>query len=155
MYRAAARITLLGLVMGLSACAVQPTGPRNQEPIPNLPGQTQPAVKPGSPTIPQAPAAAPKTSSNFAPPPGGNSRHLLPPAYLLPLEQRLDLVHQPQWPLAGHRRQRRAGGVKQTIWQLSSIYSLLLTCVAIRLCSPDISSGITCPDKSDQTHRRR
>ncbi len=73
MYRAAARITLLGLVMGLSACAVQPTGPRNQEPIPTLPGKTQPAVKPSAPAIPQAPAAAPKTSSNFAPPPGGNS----------------------------------------------------------------------------------
>jgi hypothetical protein len=73
MYRAVARITLLGLVMGLSACAVQPTGPRNQEPIPDLPGKTRPAIKPGSPSIPQAPAAAPKTSSNFAPPPGGNS----------------------------------------------------------------------------------
>lgn len=75
MYRAAARITLLGLVMGLSACAVQPTGPRNQEPIPTLPGKSQPGT-PSTPTptpAPKAPAAGPKTSSNFAPPPGGNS----------------------------------------------------------------------------------
>jgi hypothetical protein len=72
MYRAAARITLLGLVMGLSACAVQPTGPRNQEPIQTLPGKPAPG-KPSAPVTPKAPAAGPKTSSNFAPPPGGNS----------------------------------------------------------------------------------
>ncbi|MFK7698586.1 hypothetical protein [Pseudomonas caspiana] len=72
MYRAAARITLLGLVMGLSACAVQPTGPRSQEPIPTLPGKSQPSTPAPTPT-PKAPAAGPKTSSNFAPPPGGNS----------------------------------------------------------------------------------
>ncbi len=75
MYRAAARITLLGLVMGLSACAVQPTGPRSQEPIPTLPGKSQQGT-PSTPTptpVPKAPAAGPKTSSNFAPPPGGNS----------------------------------------------------------------------------------
>ena len=75
MYRAAARITLLGLVMGLSACAVQPTGPRSQEPIPTLPGKSQPGTPttPAPTPAPKAPAAGPKTSSNFAPPPGGNS----------------------------------------------------------------------------------
>ena len=72
MYRTAARITLLGLVMGLSACAVQPTGPRSQEPIQTLPGKTT-LGKPSAPVTPKAPAAGPKTSSNFAPPPGGNS----------------------------------------------------------------------------------
>lgn len=75
MYRAAARITLLGLVMGLSACAVQPTGPRSQEPIQTLPGKT-PSGTPSTPRptpTPKAPAAGPKTSANFAPPPGGNS----------------------------------------------------------------------------------
>jgi hypothetical protein len=72
MYRAAARITLLGLVLGLSACAVQPTGPRSQEPIQTLPGKPAPG-KPSAPVTPKAPAAGPKTSANFAPPPGGNS----------------------------------------------------------------------------------
>ncbi|MGV6393930.1 hypothetical protein ACTUVN_003156 [Pseudomonas caspiana] len=72
MYRAAARITLLGLVLGLSACAVQPTGPRIQEPIQTLPGKPAPG-KPSAPVTPKAPAAGPKTSTNFAPPPGGNS----------------------------------------------------------------------------------
>ena len=72
MYRAA-RITLLGMILGLSACAVQPTGPRSQEPIPTLPGKSPASGKPGAPQIPKAPAAGPKTSANFAPPPGGNS----------------------------------------------------------------------------------
>jgi hypothetical protein len=71
MYRAA-RFTLLSLVLGLSACAVQPTGPRSQEPIQSLPGKPQPG-KPSTPQPPKAPSTGPKTSSNFAPPPGGNS----------------------------------------------------------------------------------
>jgi hypothetical protein len=73
MYRAA-RITLLGMVLGLSACAVQqPTGPRSQEPIQSLPGKPSTPSKPSAPQTPKAPAAGPKTSANFAPPPGGNS----------------------------------------------------------------------------------
>ena len=72
MYRAA-RITLLGMVLGLSACAVQPTGPRSQEPIQSLPGKPSAPSKPSAPQTPKAPAAGPKTSANFAPPPGGNS----------------------------------------------------------------------------------
>jgi len=67
MYRAA-RISLLSLVMGLSACAVQPPAPRSEEPIPSLPSQ------PSTPrSAPDGAAPGPKTSSHFAPPPGGNS----------------------------------------------------------------------------------
>ena len=72
MYRAA-RITLLGMVLGLSACAVQSTGPRSQEPIQSLPGKPSAPSKPSAPQTPKAPSAGPKTSANFAPPPGGNS----------------------------------------------------------------------------------
>jgi len=75
MYRAA-RITLLGLVVGLSACTVQPPVPQSQEPIPSLPGKSQPGTPHNVPqTAPPAntPAPGPKTSSHFAPPPGGNS----------------------------------------------------------------------------------
>ncbi|WP_024698238.1 hypothetical protein [Pseudomonas avellanae] len=72
MYRTA-RITLLGLVVGLSACAVQhPAPPHSQEPIPTQPGATRQGTTPAEPA--KAPAAAPKTSASFAPPPGGGSR---------------------------------------------------------------------------------
>ncbi|KPB27513.1 hypothetical protein LT706_18875 [Pseudomonas syringae pv. syringae] len=76
MYRTA-RITLLGLVVGLSACAVQhPAPPHSQDPILNLPGGQQPGA-PRPSTAPlepaKAPVAAPKTSASFAPPPGGGS----------------------------------------------------------------------------------
>jgi len=74
---AVARITLLSLVLGLSACAVQhPTGPQSSEPIPTLPSKPQQGKPHTAPqTSPQrpAPATGPKTSAHFAPPPGGNS----------------------------------------------------------------------------------
>ncbi|MGY2289660.1 hypothetical protein ACW9H6_06750 [Pseudomonas sp. SDO528_S397] len=68
---ALARITLLSLVLGLSACAVHrppaPTGPT----IP----PSGPATQPGGAQPPAtAPAkAAPSTSATFAPPPGAAS----------------------------------------------------------------------------------
>lgn len=69
MYRTA-RISLLAMVMGLSACAVQPPAQRSEQPIPSLPSS-----QPGTPrsNTPQTPAAPQKTSSHFAPPPGGHS----------------------------------------------------------------------------------
>jgi hypothetical protein len=69
-----ARITLLSLVLGLSACAVQPPAPQSSEPIPPQPGTSMPSprYKSTQPT-PQRPApAVPQTSAHFAPPPGGN-----------------------------------------------------------------------------------
>ena len=83
MYRVA-RFALLTLVVGLTAaCAVQHPGSRSSEqssePIPTMPGPL-PTPQPGTPrTAPQTPpstpipAPGPKTSSHFAPPPGGNS----------------------------------------------------------------------------------
>jgi hypothetical protein len=66
-----ARITLLSLVLGLSACAVQPPAPQSSEPIPPQPGTSTPSTHYKS--TPQRPApAAPQTSAHFAPPPGGN-----------------------------------------------------------------------------------
>ncbi|WLH37258.1 hypothetical protein PSH79_08125 [Pseudomonas sp. FP2196] len=71
-----ARITVLTLALGLSACAVQPPGrTTNLPPIP----PSQPSPTPStSPTpgksIPAKPAKpVPRTSASFAPPPGGNS----------------------------------------------------------------------------------
>ncbi|MEG5265807.1 hypothetical protein TRP66_16035 [Pseudomonas sp. JDS28PS106] len=79
MYRTA-RVTLLGMVLGLSACAVQPPdttprGPRSQEPIQSLPGGGQPPATPkkSQPAPSKAPSSGPKTSASFAPPPGGDS----------------------------------------------------------------------------------
>ena len=83
MYRVA-RFALLSLVVGLTAaCAVQHPGSQSSEqssePIPTIPGPS-PTPQPGTPrTAPQTPpstpipAPGPKTSSHFAPPPGGNS----------------------------------------------------------------------------------
>jgi len=73
---AIARITLLSLVLGLSACAVQPPEPTSPPPIP--PSQPRPTPSPtpapGKPSIPAKPAKPmPRTSASFAPPPGGNS----------------------------------------------------------------------------------
>ena len=72
-----ARITLLSVVMGLSACAVQPPT-EQQAPPPFPPSQPSPTpstsptpVKPGIPAKPAKPL--PRTSASFAPPPGGNS----------------------------------------------------------------------------------
>lgn len=82
MYRVA-RFALLSLVVGLTAaCAVQHPGSQSSEqssePIQTIPGPS-PTPQPGTPrTAPQTPSApipapGPKTSSHFAPPPGGNS----------------------------------------------------------------------------------
>ncbi|WP_097302527.1 hypothetical protein [Pseudomonas chlororaphis] len=74
---AIARITLLTLVLGLSACAVQePAPPETLPPIP----PAQPSTKPVPPSTPSKPSTPikpakplPRTSASFAPPPGGNS----------------------------------------------------------------------------------
>jgi hypothetical protein len=75
---AIARITLLTMVMGLSACAVQRPEP-TQTPLPPIP-PSQPSPTPSTsptpskPSIPAKPAKPmPRTSASFAPPPGGNS----------------------------------------------------------------------------------
>ncbi|MGV8919888.1 MAG: hypothetical protein ACOH2R_19135 [Pseudomonas sp.] len=68
-----ARLTLLSLVLGLSACAGQHPSPQSSEPIPTLPGTPQPNTPHVTPANPQRPAPAkPQTSAHFAPPPGGN-----------------------------------------------------------------------------------
>ena len=69
---AIARITLLSLVLGLSACAVHrpsaPTGPT----IPPSGPSTHPSTKPSGP-VTAPPKAPPSTSATFAPPPGAAS----------------------------------------------------------------------------------
>ena len=81
-----ARITLLSLVLGLSACAVHrpppgPTGPT----IPPSGPSTQPSTKPSGPVTP-APKPVPTKSPTFAPPPGaashwdGKMQEMLPKA---------------------------------------------------------------------------
>jgi len=73
---AIARITLLSLVLGLSACAVQRPTYTAPPPIPpSQPGtHTSPSTAPGKPVTPLKPAKPqPRTSASFAPPPGGNS----------------------------------------------------------------------------------
>ena len=71
-----ARITVLTLALGLSACAVQRPEPTTS--LPTIP-PSQPSPTPStSPTpgksIPAKPAKpVPRTSASFAPPPGGNS----------------------------------------------------------------------------------
>ncbi|QTT90198.1 hypothetical protein [Pseudomonas chlororaphis] len=73
---AIARITLLTLVLGLSACAVQePTPPGTLPPIPPAQPSTKPTPStPSKPATPIKPAKPlPRTSASFAPPPGGNS----------------------------------------------------------------------------------
>ena len=73
-----ARITLLSLVLGLSACTVQQPTP-DTSPLPPIPpsGPTtkpKPTTAPGKPVTPNKPAKPlPRTSASFAPPPGGNS----------------------------------------------------------------------------------
>ncbi|SER20486.1 hypothetical protein [Pseudomonas sp. NFPP19] len=73
---AIARITLLSLVLGLSACTVHRPVPTSSEPIPPAGPSTRPApsTAPGTPSAP-IPAAKPlpRTSACFAPPPGGHS----------------------------------------------------------------------------------
>ncbi|KTC41946.1 MAG: hypothetical protein ACN6QY_04920 [Pseudomonas sp.] len=76
---AIARITLLSLVLGVSACTVQQPVPSSSEPIPPAAPSSHPApptAPPGKPGVPQAPAPSkplPRTSASFAPPPGGHS----------------------------------------------------------------------------------
>jgi hypothetical protein len=69
-----ARITLLSLVLGLSACAGRPPAPQSTESIPTQHGKPQPGTPHVAPqNNPQRPApATPQTSAHFAPPPGGN-----------------------------------------------------------------------------------
>jgi len=73
---AIARIPLLSLVLGLSACTVHRPVPTSSEPIPPAGPSTRPApsTAPGTPSAP-IPAAKPlpRTSASFAPPPGGHS----------------------------------------------------------------------------------
>jgi len=73
-----ARVSLLTLALGLSACAVHqperppappidtlpPSGPST---LPPAPGTVQP------PSVPAKPKPVPRTSASFAPPPGGAS----------------------------------------------------------------------------------
>ncbi|MBK5511050.1 hypothetical protein [Pseudomonas sp. TH15] len=73
---AIARITLLSLVLGLSACAVHRPPEHTLPPIPpSQPSPTpSPTPTPSKPGIPAKPAKPmPRTSASFAPPPGGNS----------------------------------------------------------------------------------
>lgn len=70
-----ARLSLLSLVLGLTACATQP--PPQHTTLPPL--QTVPASPTATP-VPAAPATppspikpVPRTSASFAPPPGGAS----------------------------------------------------------------------------------
>lgn len=71
-----ARIAVVGLAMGLSACAVQrPVQPTPAPPpVQTLPpmGPTTQPTPPGTPHKP-APKPMPRTSASFAPPPGGAS----------------------------------------------------------------------------------
>lgn len=74
---AIARITVLTLALGLSACAVQRPEPTTRLP-PIPPSQPSPTPStsptPSKPGIPAKPAKpVPRTSASFAPPPGGNS----------------------------------------------------------------------------------
>ncbi|WP_085577774.1 MULTISPECIES: hypothetical protein [unclassified Pseudomonas] len=73
---ALARITIITLAIGLSACAVQQPEPTRLPPIP----PSQPGPKPSTPATPAKPGLpakpskpVPRTSASFAPPPGGNS----------------------------------------------------------------------------------
>ncbi|NWD78178.1 hypothetical protein HX890_29060 [Pseudomonas gingeri] len=73
MTTAIARLTLLTLVLGLSACAVH-RPPTPGEPTSSPSGATTqpyPSGTPGKPTVPGKPR--PSSSPTFAPPPGGNS----------------------------------------------------------------------------------
>ncbi|APV41423.1 hypothetical protein PFAS1_19425 [Pseudomonas frederiksbergensis] len=69
-----ARISLLSMVLGLSACVVQPQQPERLPPIPPSQPRPTPSPTPSKPNIPAKPAKPlPRTSASFAPPPGGNS----------------------------------------------------------------------------------
>ncbi|MEE1866483.1 MULTISPECIES: superantigen-like protein SSL4 [Pseudomonas] len=75
-----ARLALISLAVGLSACTVhQPSEPTTPpiERLPSGPG-TQPTPRPSTvpskpPVVTPAPKPMPRTSASFAPPPGGAS----------------------------------------------------------------------------------
>ncbi|PWB30093.1 hypothetical protein DCO48_21550 [Pseudomonas sp. SDI] len=75
-----ARLALISLVVGLSACTVHRPAEQPAPPIDTRPPGgplTKPAPRPGSvpskPVITPAPKPMPRTSASFAPPPGGAS----------------------------------------------------------------------------------
>ncbi|MDD0974610.1 hypothetical protein [Pseudomonas fontis] len=74
-----ARLTLISLVVGLSACTVHRPVEQPAPPIETLPPSgpvTKPAPVPNVPSKPvitPAPKPMPRTSASFAPPPGGAS----------------------------------------------------------------------------------
>ncbi|MGY4493217.1 hypothetical protein [Pseudomonas sp. TE3610] len=73
---AIARVSLLTLALGLSACAVQHPQPRTTAPtIPSLPQTSPSSPNTTLPVTPSKPSTkpAPRTSASFAPPPGGAS----------------------------------------------------------------------------------
>ncbi|MDN7139096.1 hypothetical protein KC131_00430 [Pseudomonas sp. JQ170] len=74
-----ARLALLSLAVGLSACTVhqpsEPTAPpiETLPPGPSTKPTPPPSTKPSKPVITPAPKPMPRTSASFAPPPGGAS----------------------------------------------------------------------------------
>ncbi|MBD8755137.1 hypothetical protein [Pseudomonas coleopterorum] len=72
-----ARMAVIGLALGMSACAVQrPSEPAPQPPVQTLPPtgpSTAPTPAPPATPTPPAPKPMPRTSASFAPPPGGAS----------------------------------------------------------------------------------
>lgn len=74
-----ARLTLICLAVGLSACTVHQPSESTAPPIKTLPPQptTQPVPRPSTvpskPVITPATKPMPRTSASFAPPPGGAS----------------------------------------------------------------------------------
>ena len=70
-----ARLAVIGLALGMSACAVQrPAEPESRPPAPTQP-PARPSTAPTPPVKPTQPAPKPmpRTSASFAPPPGGAS----------------------------------------------------------------------------------
>ncbi|QBF25905.1 hypothetical protein EXN22_09420 [Pseudomonas tructae] len=74
-----ARLTLLCLVAGVSACTVhqpsEPTAPPIQTvpPVPSSKPAPKPGAVPSKPSVTPAPKPVQRTSPSFAPPPGGAS----------------------------------------------------------------------------------
>ncbi|WP_213875953.1 hypothetical protein [Pseudomonas sp. dw_358] len=85
--------SLLGLVLGLSACAVQPRHEQGSAlpPMHTLPSGTPPASAPAPMTAPAA-KPMPRTSVSFAPPPGGAS-HWDPKLGVYVLEDQADTYY--------------------------------------------------------------
>lgn len=69
-----ARLSLLSLVLGLSACAVQQPQHTDLPPLQTVPPTPRVKPVPATPSTPaNSPAPVPRTSASFAPPPGGAS----------------------------------------------------------------------------------